>query len=70
VPVAVANIAKGHGGTYWEPNGGAAAQVVVHWLDWRLRADDAARAVFVGSRCGLCTDPAWTFESKRLDALH
>ena len=29
VPVAVANIDKGHGGTYWEPNGGAAAEVVV-----------------------------------------
>ena len=42
VPVAVANIDKGHGGTYWEPNGGAAAQVVVHWLDWRLRGDKKA----------------------------
>ena len=26
VPIAVANIDKGHGGTYWEPNGGAAAK--------------------------------------------
>ena len=42
VPVAVANIDKGHGGTYWEPNGGAAAHVVVHWLEWRLRGDEKA----------------------------
>ena len=68
VPIAVANIAKGHGGTYWEPNGGAAAQVVVKWLDWRLRGDKAARKEFVGASCGLCTDPAWTYESKGLDS--
>jgi hypothetical protein len=69
VPVAVANIDKGHGGTYWEPNGGAAAQVVVDWLNWRLRGDAEAGRAFVGADCGLCTDPAWTFEAKGLDAL-
>jgi hypothetical protein len=69
VPVAVANIDKGHGGTYWEPNGGAAAQVVVDWLNWRLRGDAAAGRAFVGANCGLCTDPAWTFQAKGLDAL-
>ena len=37
VPIAVANIDKGHGGTYWEPNGGAAAEVVIDWLAWQLR---------------------------------
>ena len=66
VPVAVANINTGHGGTYWEPNGGAAAQVVVHWLDWRLRGDKEAAGTFVGAKCGLCADHAWTFETKRL----
>jgi hypothetical protein len=70
VPVAVANIEKGHGGTYWEPNGGAAAQVVVSWLDWRLRGDAAAGRTFVGATCGLCTNPAWQFQSKGLDSLH
>jgi len=66
VPVAVANIDKGHGGTYWEPNGGAAAQVVIDWLAWQLRGSaDAARA-FVGARCGLCADPAWDYMSKGL----
>jgi len=69
VPVAVANIDKGHGGTYWEPNGGAAAHVVVNWLDWRLRGDKKAGAVFTGAACGLCVDHAWTFEQKRLDEL-
>jgi hypothetical protein len=70
VPVAVANIDKGHGGTYWEPNGGAAAAVVVRWLDWRLRGNVAARQVFVGPSCALCADAEWKFQSKRLDTLH
>jgi hypothetical protein len=69
VPVAVANIDKGHGGTYWEPNGGAAAQVVVDWLEWRLRGDAQAGGAFLGANCGLCTDPAWTYEAKGFDTL-
>jgi hypothetical protein len=66
VPVAVANIEKGHGGTYWEPNGGPAARVVVQWLDWRLRGNADAGRSFVGDPCGLCADPLWKFESKGL----
>lgn len=64
VPAAVANIDKGHGGTYWEPDGGAAARVVVNWLDWQLRRDQAAGRMFTGPDCGLCRDPAWNLETK------
>jgi hypothetical protein len=64
VPVAVANIDKGHGGTYWEPNGGAAAAVVVKWLDWQLRGSDEASRTFAGPACGLCRDPVWDYMSK------
>jgi hypothetical protein len=67
VPVAVANIDKGHGGTYGEPNGGEAARVVVAWLQWTLRDDAQAGALFLGADCGLCSDPDWTFEKKGLD---
>lgn len=66
VPAAVANIDKGHGGTYWEPNGGPAAQVVVKWLDWQLRGDTAAGRMFTGTDCGLCRDPAWSLQIKGL----
>ena len=66
VPIAVANIDKGHGGTYWEPNGGAAAQVVVDWLQWQLRGDQDAAQVFIGESCGLCSDAQWDYESKDL----
>ena len=64
VPVAVADIDKGHGGTYWEPNGGVAAAVVVDWLEWQLRGNAEAGRTFQGESCGLCVDPAWTYKSK------
>ncbi len=67
VPVAVANIDKGHGGTYWEPNGGKAATVVVDWLNWVLRRDDQAGAAFLGSDCGLCKDSDWSFKKKGIE---
>ena len=39
VPIAMANLPVGHGGTFSEPNGGAAASVAVSWLNWQLRGD-------------------------------
>jgi hypothetical protein len=66
VPVAVANIATGHGGTYFQPNGGAVASVAVSWLQWQLRRDRQAEARFVGKDCGLCDDPSWTLQKKRI----
>ncbi len=66
VPVAVASIEKGHGGTYWEDNGGAAADVVVDWLAWQLRDSAKAGQRFTGEHCGLCMDAEWTYESKGL----
>jgi hypothetical protein len=66
VPAAVANINRGHGGTYWDANGGAAAQVVVQWLNWQLRGDSDAKRQFVGENCGLCRDAAWSLQTKAL----
>jgi hypothetical protein len=63
----VANLDVGHGGTYWEPNGGRAAAVVVAWLKWQLRGDESAAKWFVGKSCRLCTDSAWTVAKKRID---
>jgi hypothetical protein len=68
VPVFLGNVLSvGHRGTYWEPNGGKAATAVVAWLDWQLRSDREAARMFVGKECGLCIDPAWSVEKKRLD---
>ncbi|MET0291249.1 MAG: hypothetical protein ABW136_02725, partial [Steroidobacteraceae bacterium] len=68
VPVFLADLrGVGHGGTYWEPNGGKAAAVTVAWLDWQLRGDARAAKLFRGKDCGLCTDPAWIVTRKRID---
>jgi dienelactone hydrolase len=65
VPAYLGNlIGVGHGGTYWQPNGGKAAAAVVAWLNWQLRGDPEAAKMFVGKDCGLCKDPAWQFEAK------
>ncbi len=67
VPVAVANLlGVGHGGSYNKPNGGAAAQTAVSWLQWQLRGDKEAAKMFVGKDCGLCRDSKWKLESKGL----
>jgi hypothetical protein len=66
VPVAVANLPVGHGGTYFQPDGGPAASVAVSWLEWQLRADKQAGKRFIGKDCGLCSDAQWTFAKKNI----
>src|SRR5688572_3006570 len=68
VPVFLADLkGVGHGGTYWEPNGGKAAATVVAWLDWQLRSDPRAARMFRGKDCTLCGDSAWVVHKKRID---
>jgi dienelactone hydrolase len=66
VPVFVANLDVGHGGTFMEPNGGREASVAVNWLDWQLKGDSRAAKLFVGADCGLCKDLDWKVDSKNL----
>lgn len=66
IPVAVVNIPVGHGGTYFEPNGGLAAQIVTSWLDWQLKGDKQAGLRFEGANCGYCSDTRFTIERKNL----
>jgi hypothetical protein len=65
VPVAIANLPVGHGGTFNEPNGGAAASVAVSWLEWQLRGDARSAKRFVGDDCGLCRDGQWSLQRKQ-----
>ena len=67
VPVALASIDVGHGGTFRQPNGGKAASVATDWLEWQLRGDRKAAARFTGTPCGLCTEPGWTVKRKKID---
>jgi hypothetical protein len=65
VPVAVASLPVGHGGTFNEPNGGAAASVAVSWLNWQLRGDVQSAKRFAGEECELCKDAQWSLQRKQ-----
>jgi hypothetical protein len=66
VPVALANLDVGHGGTYSQPNGGEFGKVAVAWLKWTLKKDEMAGKMFSGPSCGLCKDSSWKFEKKQM----
>jgi hypothetical protein len=67
IPAAVINIPVGHTGTYFQPNGGLAAQLVTSWLDWQLKGDREAHGRFTGVNCGYCSDSRFTIERKNLN---
>ena len=69
LPVVVANLDVGHGGTFMEPNGGREASVAVSWLDWQLKGDALAAQRFLGPDCGLCKDGDWKVAGKNLVAV-
>ncbi len=66
VPVAMANLDVGHGGTYSQPNGGEFGKVAVAWLKWQLQKDANAGKMFSGPDCGLCRHAEWKFEKKQI----
>jgi hypothetical protein len=55
-----ANMDVGHGATYSLPNGGPFARGPLAWLQWQLKGDAQAQALFVGADCGFCADSDWT----------
>jgi dienelactone hydrolase len=59
----------GHIFSFFDDNGGEAAQVGLAWFRWHLLNDDgaAARRMFSGKDCGLCKDSHWTIKKKNLD---
>ena len=64
LPAALVNIPVGHGGTYMQPHGGIAAEVVVNWLDWQLKERAQAGQKFQGAGCAYCQDSRLTLERK------
>jgi len=48
VPVFVANMDVGHGGTYGQPHGGEFAKVATAWFKWQLKSDAEAGKMFTG----------------------
>jgi hypothetical protein len=66
VPVFVANMDVGHGGTYAQPHGGEFARVATHWYKWQLKGDKEAGKLFTGNLPGLSQSPGWTVEKKKM----
>lgn len=64
VPVMVASLPVGHGGTFALANGGDWARVGAAWLDWQLKSDKQAGRWFTGADCILCTTYGWTIQRK------
>ena len=60
IPAVNANMDVGHGATYRMPNGGPFASGPLAWLEWQLKGDARARAMFVGDECGFCAGSDWT----------
>jgi hypothetical protein len=44
--------------------GGEFANVAPHWLEWTLKGDKKAGAMFVGRNCALCTNSNGDVKSK------
>ena len=66
VPVFVANMDVGHGGTYSKPHGGEFSKVATAWYQWQLKGDKEAGKLFSGDQPGLSQDPNWKFEKKNM----
>jgi hypothetical protein len=66
VPVFVANMNVGHGGTYSQPHGGEFAKVATAWFKWQLKDDKEAGKMFTGDPCGLSQSPNWKVEKKKI----
>lgn len=66
VPVFVANMDVGHGGTYRQPHGGEFAKLATAWYKWQLKGDKEAGKMFTGDPCQLSKSKVWTVDKKNM----
>jgi hypothetical protein len=66
IPIMNANIDVGHGGTYFQDNGGDMAKMAIAWLRWHLLRDEGAtgKGMFIGDSCGFCSSSEWDIQWK------
>lgn len=67
VPVFMANMDVGHGGTYGQPHGGEFAKVATAWFQWQLKNDKEAGKMFTGNPSGLSKNPNWKVDRKNIN---
>jgi predicted alpha/beta-hydrolase family hydrolase len=56
----------GHLSSFYHAGGGEMANVASSWVRWQFKGDKEAAKMFVGKKCGLCTNPDWDTAAKRL----
>lgn len=66
IPVFVANMDVGHGGTYSKPHGGEFAKLATAWYKWQLKGDAGAGNMFSGNPPGLSNSDVWKVEKKNM----
>jgi hypothetical protein len=66
VPVFVANMDVGHGGTYRQPHGGEFAKVATAWYKWQLKGNKEAGKMFTGDPSQLSKSTVWDVDKKNL----
>ncbi|MPR32437.1 poly(ethylene terephthalate) hydrolase family protein [Salmonirosea aquatica] len=66
VPVFVANMDVGHGGTYSKPHGGEFARVATAWYQWQLKGDKQAGTLFTNESSDLWKSDVWTVAKKNM----
>lgn len=66
VPVVMANLDVGHGGTYRKPHGGEFTSVALAWLKWQLQDDQEGRKSLLNEESSLRKASAWDIEFKNV----
>lgn len=66
VPVFMANMDVGHGGTFSQPHGGEFAKVATAWYKWQLKGDSEAGKMFSGDAPLLSKNTHWRMEKKNM----
>lgn len=64
VPIVMANLDVGHGGTYRRPHGGEYSPVALAWLDWHLKGKQESSKMFLGESGERKIGDPWTIETK------
>lgn len=67
VPVAVANLPVGHGGTYAQPSGGDFGKLALMWLDYQLKGKTENEPVFRYGVLPRDLEDGWVMNSKNFD---
>ncbi|WP_417318713.1 hypothetical protein [Emcibacter sp.] len=70
IPAIVANLNVGHLGTFWQENGGAAAKLVVEWMDWKFQYPEWTSKKFLKKGCQICIAVPWEFNINNMEQVN